>query len=153
MPYPLLLCQSIWAHQLLASLLFQGFVLRINPINLGTVGQPEGGSVYEKPRSGPSLSHPTARCRTLSFCLLTPSFYPYPFLLSLPPPPVLTPSFHHNIFGPTNRCRARALSGSKVVGVVPRIERTNFYLTERVYKVVLQNSIPTQIRQLILHCY
>ena len=32
-------------------------------------------------------------------------------------------------------------------------ERFQFYLTESVFKVVLQKSIPAQIFQLIIHCY
>ena len=36
---------------------------------------------------------------------------------------------------------------------IPRRAHALSYLTESVYKVVLQESIPAQIRQLILHYY
>ena len=39
------------------------------------------------------------------------------------------------------------LSGHRLLGC-----GVHFYLTESVYKVAFQESIPPQIRQLILHC-
>jgi len=72
--------------------------------------------------------------------------------------PIIAPDFLGNLprwinsVQPSTRLKIRSTNPARA-SANPKTELYGVYLTESVYKVVLQKSIPAQIRQLILYYY